>query len=254
MIVQNQQMQLLAMDFDGVIVDSISECAVAGFNGYSEYCDSSEVIIKPENIENDRLNKFCIMRPYIRSGEDYIYLFHAIDESINIDSQEDFDKFKIVYLDRKESYYKLFYSARQTLMSSNFDNWITLNPLYNEMDVFLHSMHTKIHIVSTKAPKYIIKILKFNGIEFNPKRVHEAGRGFSKTDIIVKLIREYNLSTPNMIFIDDHFDTLHKIKSTGVRCMFAGWGYNTNKQRSRCHRLNLELVDLQQFYKEFKGL
>ena len=57
-----------------------------------------------------------------------------------------------------------------------------------------------------------------------------------------------------MIFIDDHFDTLRRIKSTGVRCMFAGWGYNTNKQRSRCHKLSLELVDLQQFYKEFKGL
>lgn len=247
-------MQLLAMDFDGVIVDSISECAVAGYNGYEAYCGNNVKIKIPEEIKPDQLSKFRTMRPYIRSGEDYLYLFHAIDESINIDSQEDFDEFKIASIDCKESYYKLFYSARQKLMSSNCDNWITLNPLYNGMDVFLHSMHTKIHIVSTKAPKYIIKILKFNGIEFNPKRVHEAGRGFSKTDIIIRLMQEYNLSTPNMIFIDDHFDTLSKVKMTGVRCLLADWGYNTNKQRSRCHRLKLELVDLQQFYKEFKGL
>lgn len=247
-------MQLLAMDFDGVIVDSISECAVAGYNGYEAYCGNNVKIKIPEEIKPDQLSKFRTMRPYIRSGEDYIYLFHALSDEIIINSQEDFDEFKIASIDCKESYYKLFYSARQTLMSSNFDNWITLNPLYNEMDVFLHSMHTKIHIVSTKASKYIIKILKFNGIEFNPGQVHEAGRGFSKTDIIIRLMQEYNLSTPNMIFIDDHFDTLSKVKMTGVRCLLADWGYNTNKQRSRCHKLKLELVDLQQFYKEFKGL
>jgi phosphoglycolate phosphatase-like HAD superfamily hydrolase len=247
-------MQLLAMDFDGVIADSISECAVAGYNGYEAYCGNNIRIKTPEEIKSDELNKFRIMRPYIRSGEDYIYLFHALNDGIIIDSQKDFDEFHIAYFDRKESYYQLFYSARQTLMSSNRDNWITLNPLYNGMDEFLQSMQNKIHIVSTKASKYIIEILKSNGVKFNPKRVHEADRGFSKTDIIIRLMREYNLSTSNMIFIDDHFDTLRKIKSTGVRCMFAGWGYNTNKQRSRCHKLSLELVDLQQFYKEFTGL
>lgn len=242
------------MDFDGVIADSISECAVTGYNGYEAYRGTDIRIKAPDEIASDQLSKFRTMRPYIRSGEDYIYLLHALNESINIDSQKDFDEFQIAYIDRKESYYQLFDSARQTLMSSNRDNWIALNPLYNGMDVFLHSMHTKIHIVSTKDSKYIIEILKSSGIEFDPKRVHEADRGFSKTDIIIRLIREYNLSTPNMIFIDDHFDTLRKVKSTGVRCMFAGWGYNTNKQRSRCYKLNLELVDLQQFYKEFKVL
>ncbi len=249
-----QQMQLLAMDFDGVIADSISECAVVGYNGYEAYCGNNITIKTPQEINTDQLNKFRTMRPYIRSGEDYIYLFQALNDSINIDSQEDYDEFQIEYIDRKETYYQLFYSARQTLMTSNRDNWIALNPLYNGMGEFLQSLQYKIHIVSTKASKYIIEILKFNGIEFNPKLVHEAGRGLSKTDIIIKLMHEYNLSPSNMVFIDDHLDTLHKVESVSARCMLAGWGYNTNKQRSRCHKLSLELVDLQQFFKEFKGL
>ena len=246
-----QNKQLLAMDFDGVIADSISECAVAGYNGYKAYCGNNFRIKTPEEINTDQLNKFRIMRPYIRSGEDYIYLFQALNESVNIDSQEGFDEFQMVYIDRKETYYQLFYSARQTLITSNRDNWIALNPLYNGMGEFLQSIQNKIHIVSTKASKYIIEILNSNDIEFNPKQVHEASRGLSKTDIIIKLMHEYNLSPSNMVFIDDHLDTLHQVESVNVRCMLAGWGYNTDKQRSRCHKLNLELIDLQQFYKEF---
>ena len=64
----NQNKQLLAMDFDGVIADSISECAVAGYNGYEAYCDNNIRIKTPEEINPDQLNKFRTMHPYIRSG------------------------------------------------------------------------------------------------------------------------------------------------------------------------------------------
>ncbi len=241
------------MDFDGVISDSISECAVAGYNGYEIYCGKNVMIKKPEEMTSNRLNKFCAMRTYIRSGEDYVYLFQALNNDIIINSQKDFDKFQMKYFDRSVSYYQAFYSARQTLISSNYENWIALNPLYSGMGDFLHSMYKKIQIVSTKASGYIFKILKSNGIEFNPKHIHEVGRaGSSKTDIIIRLMRNHHSSIQKTIFIDDHLDTLHKIKSTGVRCLLAGWGYNTAQQRRKCRRFNLELVDIQQFFKEFK--
>ncbi|MFC1593325.1 HAD family hydrolase [Candidatus Neomarinimicrobiota bacterium] len=243
--------ELLGMDFDGVIADSISECAVAGHNGYQAFCGNNLSIKTPEEINTDQLNKFRIMRPYIRSGEDYLYLFQALKEGKNFESQKEFDEFQIVNIDRKEIYYQLFYSKRQMMMTSDYKNWIALNQLYNGMDEFLQFMQNKIHIISTKASKYIIEILNSNGIDFNPKKVHQAGRGYSKTDICAKLMKEYNLSKHNMIFVDDHCDTLRNVSSIGIRCMLANWGYNTDKQRSRCNENNLELVDLQQFYKEY---
>ena len=253
MVQLNEEIQLLAMDFDGVIADSILECAVAGYNGYEAYCGRDARIKTPQEIISDKLNKFRTMRPFIRSGEDYIYLFQAVSDGVIIETQEEFDDFQMAYLDRKEAYYQLFYSARRTIMTSDHNNWIALNPLYCGMIVFLKYMHSMIHIVSTKASEYIIAILEFNGIELNPKRIHEAGRGYSKTDIISKMMQDNHLESQNMIFIDDHLDTLHKVKSTGVRCLLAGWGYNTVQQRCICHELNLALVDLHQFYREFKG-
>jgi FMN phosphatase YigB (HAD superfamily) len=251
MVQLKQETQLLAMDFDGVIADSVLECAVAGYNGYEAYCGREVRINTPEEIASDELHLFRKMRLYIRSGEDYIYLLQAIEDGVIIDTQEEFDKFKKIYMDRKKSYYQLFYSTRRMMMTSDYENWIGLNPLYKGMRDFLKTMRSMIYIVSTKASEYIIKILESNGIEFNPKCIHDAGLESSKTDIILGIMQDHHLEPQNMIFIDDHLDTLHKVKSTGVRCLLAGWGYNTLQQRDKCQELNIELVDLQQFYREF---
>ena len=251
MVQLTSKMQLLAMDFDGVIADSILECAVVGYNGYEIYCSRSQMIKTPDEIKSDRLNKFRIMRPYIRSGEDYIYLFQAIDDGIFIRNQEEFDNFRNDHLDRRDLYYQIFYSTRKMMMKSDYKNWIKLNSLYDGMNEFLNSKRVMIHIVSTKASKYIIEILKSNEIEFDLNYIHEAGRMSSKTNIIIGLLKNHHLLARDLIFIDDHLDTLHKVESTGVRCFLAGWGYNTVKQRNKCNDLNLELVDIQQFYKEF---
>jgi 3-deoxy-D-manno-octulosonate 8-phosphate phosphatase KdsC-like HAD superfamily phosphatase len=247
-------MKLLAMDFDGVIADSILECAITGYNGYQIYCGNNVRINTPEEIASDQLITFRKMRPYIRSGEDYIYLFHALNDNINISTQEEFDKFQRTYRERRELYHQLFYSARQILINSDHDNWINFNPLYNGMGNFLRSIHNRVHIVSTKTSKYINDILETNGIKINSKNIHDASGSISKPEIIIRLMKDHKLSPRKLIFIDDHFDTLHKVKLTGVRCLFAEWGYNTVQQRIKCQELNLELVDLHQFYKEFEGL
>jgi FMN phosphatase YigB (HAD superfamily) len=247
-------MLMLAMDFDGVIADSISECAVAGYNGYEAYRGNNDRIKTPEEIPSDKLIKFRSMRPYIRSGEDYVYLFQALNDGFIIDTQDEFDEFQSAFFDRIASYRRLFNAARQMLITNNYDAWIALNPLYPGMSAFLQSIHNKVHIVSTKPSKYILEILKANGIILNLKQVHEAGKDKSKTSIINSLMQDYQLEPLNITFIDDHLDTLRKVKSTGVRCLLAGWGYNTIQQRYLCSTLNLEMIDLQHLYKEFEGL
>ena len=120
MVQLTQKIKLLAMDFDGVIADSILECAVVGYNGYEIYCNRKQKVNTPEEIKSDKLNKFQLMRPYIRSGEDYIYLFQAIDDDIFVSNQEEFDNFRNDHLDRRDSYYQIFYSTRQMMMKSDY--------------------------------------------------------------------------------------------------------------------------------------
>ncbi len=229
MIQEARSFRLLALDFDGVIVDSVLECAVVAYNGYHAFQGSGSRIKLPQEIPAETLSKFRSMRPYIRSGEDYLYLFQALDEGITIADQVEFDKFYDTQLDRKETYYQLFYAERAALMVSDHESWIALNPLYNGMVNFLQSLKPELllQIVSTKASHYISEILDYNSIKLESEQIHQAGRNLSKSDIVKRLLEENQLSPEEVVFIDDHPDTVQKVSKTGVGCFLAGWGYNS---------------------------
>ncbi len=248
-----RSIQLLALDFDGVIADSILECALVAYNGYHTFQGSGTRVKSPQEISTDTLSKFRLLRPYIRSGEDYLYLLQALDEGITIADQVEFDKFHDTHLDRKELYYQLFYAEREALIISDYENWIALNPLYNGMIDFLQSLKPGLllQIVSTKKSQYISSILDYNGIRLATKQIHQAGRRLSKTDIIKRLLQENQLSPGQVVFVDDHPDTVRKVSAIGVVCLLAGWGYNNAEQRRMYRAIKLELVDFQQFCQEF---
>lgn len=248
---ENNQIQLLAMDFDGVIADSILECAVTGYNGYSMYHNKNTKIYTSDDLNPLQLNSFRNTRPYIRSGEDYIYLYQAYDEGIQINNQNDFDVFKKTFIDQRESYYEYFYMARKDLVDNYFNNWIELNPLYEDMKRFLKSVFTKVHIISTKASNYICKILSHYDINLNHSQIHSTSTGHSKSDILLKIMRDNNFCSENALFIDDHLDTLKKMKNTNVQCYLANWGYNTEIQKTTSMSYNIKNIELENFYNLF---
>ncbi len=243
-----QSIRLLALDFDGVIANSVLECAVVACNGYNAFQGLSARIKLPQEIPAETLSIFRSMRPYIRSGEDYLYLFQALDECISIATQAEFDKFHDTHLDRKESYYQLFYAERAALMISDHENWIALNPLYSGMVEFLQSLKPELllQIVSTKASRYIAEILDYNGIKLDSEQIHQAGRNLSKSDIIKRLLQENQLSPGQVVFVDDHPDTVQKVSATGVVCLLAGWGYNTSDQHTVLANHKIPVIDIHQ--------
>lgn len=249
-LLENKQIQLLAMDFDGVIADSISECAVVGYKAFSTYRGNAIPIISPDQINPRQLNLFISTRPFIRSGEDYVYLFQAISDGINLVNQDDFDTFKNKYIDRKDRYYKLFYSVRQQFITNNVNEWIELNPLYDGMKEFLNSKSLDINIISTKASIYINKILLQNEISIEENKVHSTQDGSSKSEILTKIMLDSNYDPINTYYIDDHLDTLTKMKSTKANCLLATWGYNSNDVG--VHQNNsILMIDLKKFYRNF---
>lgn len=241
-----RSIRLLALDFDGVIVDSVLECAVVAYNGYHAFQGSGSRIKSPQEIPVEMLSKFRSTRPYIRSGEDYLYLFQALDEGITIVTQAEFDKYHDSHLDRKESYYQLFYAEREALIISDYENWIALNPLYNGMVDFLQSLKPELllQIVSTKVSRYISEILDYNGIKLDSEQIHQAGRSLSKTDIVKRLLQENQLSPGQMVFVDDHPDTVRKVSVTDVVCFLAGWGYNTADQHGVLASYKISVIDI----------
>lgn len=229
---ESRSIRLLALDFDGVIVDSVLECAVVAYNGYHAFQGKGSRIKSPQEIPADTLSKFRLLRPYIRSGEDYLYLFQALDEDRIIDNQSGFDKYHDTYLDRKESYYQLFYAERSWLLETNKPSWLKLNPLFPNMAEFLKSFDPdNIYIITTKAILYVVEILQANGITLKSDHLYQAVDGVTKSEIIVSILTKYSIPAAQFHFIDDHPLTVLDAVATGVNRFLAGWGYNTELQR-----------------------
>ena len=49
--------------------------------------------------------------------------------------------------------------------------------------------------------------------------------------------------------MDDQVETLIKMKSLGIKCYLAGWGYNDEKQKARARDAGIPVLALDDFYK-----
>ncbi|MBC8403474.1 MAG: hypothetical protein H8E14_18485 [Candidatus Marinimicrobia bacterium] len=245
-----QPIRLLALDFDGVIVDSVLECAVVAYNGFQAYQGLDSRIKSPQDIPVNTLREFRSMRSFIRSGEDYLYLFQAMDEGITIADQRNFDEFQDTHLDRKELYYQLFYAEREALSISDHESWMLLNPFFPEITkLIIQIAHwSGFYFVSTKATRYIYELLNFNGISVNQRRIRQAGPGKSKPNIICELLDEIKAIPEEAYFIDDHPDTVKKVvKETGVFGLIASWGYNNPEQCYASSGKNISSISIKEF-------
>lgn len=245
--------RFLALDFDGVLVDSIQECLVVGNNAYAAYSGKGAKILSVDELSHAMLQKSRHLRNYIRSGEDYVYIFHALHKKIELKDQIDFDAFLMANTELRTVFFNLFYLERQSLLIRERRLWLNLNPIYPGIPMLLYAYakQDRLAIVSTKKSSYIIEILQHNGIEVAPKWIFHAHEEYSKRDIISDLLQQKKLAPCEIHFIDDQVSNLLAVQPLGVECFLAAWGYNDDKQRQTAARQKLPILTFQEFLQNY---
>lgn len=247
----NPKTQILALDFDGVIADSIAECLVVGYNAYSRYIGKGSPIVSLSGLAPEVFAEGRRLRNFIRAGQDYVFIHMAIDLGEVITDQTAYDAFTEKHADRFDDYFRLFYTERQQLLDDQPEIWNSLNPLYKGIRSFLQDYPKKnnLYIATTKKVEYVIEILRSNHIELIEKNIFHANPVFPKAEIIRHTAGMRGTAMEDVIFIDDQIDTLIKVAPTGARCLLAVWGYNNAAQRNKSlihHIPHLKLTDLLQ--------
>jgi len=245
----NIDSDFLALDFDGVIADSIGECLVIGYNTYVKYTQAGQPICSLEELDETRIAESKRLRNFIRSGEDYVYINLAIDDKARIRNQQEYDSFVNKHLNLKGTFYDLFYRERESFSTTKEKSWIELNPLYKGIKQFLTQYHSKekLFIITTKKIKYALKILTGNDIHLKEENCFCASGRDTKLKIINKLLARNNISSDNFYYIDDQVDTLIEVKLSGVHCLLAEWGYTTPHQILRAESENIPGIQLNDF-------
>jgi len=251
----NLESDFLALDFDGVIADSIGECLVIGHNAYVKHNQAGQPICRLEELNKTHMAECRRLRNFIRSGEDYVYINLAIDNKARIQNQQEYDSFVNRHLDLKDTFYDLFYRERELFSSTKEDLWIELNPLYKGIKQFLLQYQSKerFFLVTTKKIKYALKILAGNRIHLIKENCFCASGGDTKLKIIKNLLGKNNISSDNFYYIDDQVDTLIEVKESGVHCILAQWGYTTRQQIFRAGKENIPGIQLNDFLIQFSA-
>lgn len=255
MIMFNPAADFLALDFDGVIADSIGECLVMGYNAYGKYTRSGLQIRRLEELDEHHKNECRRLRSFVRSGEDYVYINLAIYSRAPIRDQQSYDAFVTRHLSLKDTFYDLFYEERELLSSTEKSLWIELNPLYNGIKQFLLEYPSKerLFIITTKQIKYALNILSGNRIYLKEENCFCASGRNTKLNIIRQLLDKNKISADQFYYIDDQVDTLVEVKESGVNCLLAEWGYTTGEQLIRAGNENIPGIQLDDFLIQFSG-
>ncbi len=225
---QNPNEFVLALDFDGVVVDSQAECLVAGHNAFVAHTGQGKRVSRVEDLAPGRAQALRDLRPLVRSGEDYVYLALALTEHEPPRTQAEYDAYKRARADLQATFYDRFYSERRRFCDERRDAWLALNPLFPGMEALLREYPApeRLFVLTTKEVHYVRIILEAREVHLPPGHAHQATDDCPKDALLCGLVDEHGFAKDEVLFVDDHLPTVRAVARTGVQSVLAGWGYN----------------------------
>jgi hypothetical protein len=180
----------------------------------------------PSQLSLSLRKDFSFLRPFIRSGEDYILIQELLHNRVQIENQQQFDSYLAAAGPAKMKRFKqLFYKIREELVAQDRNYWLSLNAIYRHVKRPLkrYAGRDELHIVSTKRSDFIAAILSSHGIDFPQQNIHYANK-IEKVDIVADLLCESRFA--RSVFVDDQIDHLPREGTTAsVESKLAAWGY-----------------------------
>jgi len=116
--------KVVALDFDGVIMDTAHEIFVACQKVLEE---------RGERIEDSAEGKIREGRNFLRSGKDLYGIIELFKQGVDFNkiSQKEFDGFVSKNEGESKKFSEDFFTMREKMIRENFDKWFLLNKLYS---------------------------------------------------------------------------------------------------------------------------
>ena len=264
-------MQILALDFDGVIVDSVLDSLFVGHNAYLRLYGPGEKkyfggeLFTFENWEEtkkqyqEEIKYYRTLRPYIRGATDYGLIQKIIEENKSIKNQEEFDNYRKAVEFNFEAYEKEFYKERERLQNTNYRAWFNLEPPYSKVTAGIKKLleeETKIVIATANRRKAIARTFtpEYFGFTIKPEDILDRRFGEDKSEQMKHIVKLYNVKFEEIYFVDDQVNHLIQTRPLGVKVLLAGWSYATDIQKEEALKQKIPIIEREEdFYKIVKN-
>jgi len=253
-------LKILALDFDGVIVDSAWECLFISYNAYFKvYKRKKKDFLggEPFTFENweetkkqhqKEIKYYRTLRPYIRGATDYGLIQKLIEENKFVKNQEEFDNYRKTVKFDFEAYEKEFYKERGRLQNINYRAWFNLEPPYPKVIEGIKKLleeGTKIAIATSNRRKAIAKSFtpEYFGFTIEPEDILDRRYGEDKSEQMKQIVKLYNVKFEEIYFVDDQVSHLIQTRPLGVKVLLAGWSYVTDIQKEEARKQNIPIIE-----------
>ncbi len=246
---------LLALDFDGVICDGLSEYFQTSWRVYRQIWAAD--LTPPADLEP----KFQRLRPVIESGWEMPVLLHALlqgsEERIILKSWPEIAR-EISQQERLQSA-KLAQQIDQTRdqwIETDLENWISYHRLYPgvspQLQHWLNQPDLEIQIITTKEGRFAHQILIAQGVEIPREQITGKESGVPKS----VSLRRLQSSGKRIWFVEDRLKTLQSVQAetdlAAIKLFLAEWGYVTQGDREQAEgNPRINLLSLEQFSRSF---
>ena len=251
---------VLALDFDGVISDSLLEAYLLTWRIAGRF----EELLKPagitlpgiESIQQfreynfDHWQAFSAIVPFGNRAEDYLVIQKAVRLGLSFSSQEDFNAFKSAF-DKStlDGFHERFYEERYRLASEHRQSWLALNETYPGVKAALRLLagRFELAVATSKDRETVLSLLTDWELSdlFGEERVLDKRAGESKRVHLSFLRESFGCEFSRITFIDDKVTHLLDCSGLGVHLLMAGWGYNGPYERDLAGRNGIGVLELE---------
>jgi len=256
-------MNILALDFDGVLCDSSREVFVVAVDAYATREPGSVLLERLRPLRDDALAgsdgfrsdalyvTFSELLPLGNRAEDFGVSLRAVENRLEISDQDQYDAyFGSIDSDWLASFHREFYGARSRLREADTAAWLGLHLPYPGLAEVLrsHRGRTEPAVATAKDARSVHLLLEHLGYDgvFDPQLILDKETGVKKTHHLQALHERTGVDFDRITFVDDKVNHLVTVAALGVRPILAGWGFNTPREHARASKLGYPVATLKE--------
>jgi phosphoglycolate phosphatase-like HAD superfamily hydrolase len=230
---------IFALDFDGVLCDSVHESAVTAWRAGRHIWPQGRNMDPPDEF----VERFVKLRPVVETGYQTLLLMGLIgrepDDAIIM---AQFPELSAQLLKETnvsaQQCARWFGEARDAWIAEDLAGWLSHQGFYpRAMEKFKETLITNpVFIVTTKQERFVAALLKGWDVAFPRERILGLERGKPKEAILEGLLAQPQWQAGRWHFVEDRLETLLRVADhkplAAVHLYLADWGYNTEAARN----------------------
>jgi phosphoglycolate phosphatase-like HAD superfamily hydrolase len=213
---------LLCLDFDGVLCHSVDECFVTAYSSYYD-CE----IRLPDQAPSALYRYFLDYRYLVGAAENFYLLFHAFERNLKNLDELGLAQLRNAAEPALDKFGKTFFERREQQKATGFAQWLALHRIYRESMAVLRPDFPGFYVVTTKDRKSVEQIAAHHGYADKMIGIYSKEISSDKLALFRQLFRDTGIdpARKTVCFVDDSRDHLERVRSLGLDCRLAVWGY-----------------------------